>query len=232
MRRIDIVTCLFEELEPALRDAHIWDVPRPSDDALQHGGAFGENSMSFEQWLRHVFVERLRETVAGACPLPPSSSVALRAHREWVMWGRATPEQERVRELLGSLDAVVSFHPRLARLGFFETARGGGSAAGRELVDELSAARTRCLGWQAEMSFEAPGRPVAATFSGKLSDPEGRLLQTSVHPLVIAADWITSFVFAHYGYEEAGRLEPGPYRVALDLWDEPLGASTLELRGA
>jgi uncharacterized protein YqcC (DUF446 family) len=232
MRRIDVVRCLYEELEPALHEANIWNLPRPSDDALEQSAAFGADRMSFEQWLRHVFMSRLRESVDGESPLPESSSVALRAHREWVMWGRATPEQERVIELLGSLDAVVSFHPRLSRLGFFETPRGGSSEAGRELQSELDAATTRSIGWQAELSFEAPGRPVAATLTGTLIDPKGQPLQTSEHPLVVAAQWTTCFAFAYYGYAEPGRLVPGRYRIELTLWDEPTGASELELRGA
>jgi uncharacterized protein YqcC (DUF446 family) len=232
VRRIDVVTCLSEELEFALRDAEIWDVPRPSDDALQACGAFGGDSMSFEQWLRHVFMQRLSDAAGGKSPLPSSSSVALRAHREWVMWGQATPERERVIELLGSVDAVVSFHPRLARIGFFETPRGGTSHAGRELVCTLGAAATRSIGWQAELGFEPPARPVSVTVAGTFFGPGGAPLSASEHPLVVATDWTTCFAFAYFGYEEAGRLEPGRYRVDVKLWDEPLGSSELDLRSA
>jgi uncharacterized protein YqcC (DUF446 family) len=217
----------MEEVEGALRADGAWDVERPSAEAITAGEPFGGSSMAFEQWLRHVFVDRVQSAVTGVGELPGSSSVGTQAHREWVMWGEATPEQLRLIELLQSLDAVVSFHPRLARLGFFETARGGTSGAGRELFDELLASTTRSIGWQVELAFEPPVRSVPVAVASTLTGPHEKLPYSIEEPLVVAPDWSTCFSFGFWGFAEPGRIPPGSYRVEVTLWDEPLGERTL-----
>lgn len=227
MRRLDVVAALTEEVEGALREAGVWDVEHPGEEAVRAGGAFGGGAMSFEQWLRHVFIARLQSVVTRGEGLPGSSAVGTQAHREWVMWGNATSGQLRLIELLQSLDAVVSFHPQLSRLGFFETPRGGSSHAGRELCDVLAAETLRSIGWQVELTFERAVRAVPITVASTLTGPHDKLPYSVDEALLVLPEWSTCFSFGFWGFDEAGRIEPGAYRVEVRLWDELLGERTL-----
>jgi uncharacterized protein YqcC (DUF446 family) len=90
-------------IEAELRRIGLWDVPRP--ERTDGSGAFGGDAMSFEQWLRWVFVPRVHELLASAGPWPQSSAVSSKAHREWRMWGDR-PDVDRLIELLGEFDAL------------------------------------------------------------------------------------------------------------------------------
>ena len=47
------------------------------------GGPFGEDHMSFDQWIQAVLVVRLDDVAAGHLALPAESALAVRATREW-----------------------------------------------------------------------------------------------------------------------------------------------------
>ena len=92
-------------VEEELRRAGLWDVPRP--ERLEGTGAFGGDAMSFEQWLRWVFVPRVHELLAADGPWPRSSAVHEKAFREWRMWGEA-PGVDGLLERLKEFDALFT----------------------------------------------------------------------------------------------------------------------------
>ena len=65
-----------------MKNANLWDIVRPKDEAFVDMGAFGQRTMSFAQWLRWVFVPNVERLVASGGPWPRSSSVAAMATRE------------------------------------------------------------------------------------------------------------------------------------------------------
>ncbi len=94
---------LIDAIEAEMRRSGMWDAPQP--ETPEGVGAFGGDSMAFEQWLRWVFVPRVRELLESGGPWPASSMVGDKAYREWRMWGDA-PNVDRLIELLREFDAL------------------------------------------------------------------------------------------------------------------------------
>ncbi len=82
MPRPEEIRARVDGVIAALKGASVWDVPEPSSEAIAAGGAFGGETMSFEQWLRWVFVPSIEQRLASDGPWPTSSMVAARAVRE------------------------------------------------------------------------------------------------------------------------------------------------------
>jgi uncharacterized protein YqcC (DUF446 family) len=72
----------LDDVIAAMKSNELWDVARPLDEAFVDMGAFGMNTMAFEQWLRWVFVPNVEGSIARGGPWPRSSSVAVKATRE------------------------------------------------------------------------------------------------------------------------------------------------------
>ncbi|HEY5283910.1 MAG TPA: YqcC family protein [Polyangia bacterium] len=66
----------------AMKEADLWNISRPKDEAFTDMGAFGQQTMAFAQWLRWVFIPNVEALVASQGPWPASSSVAVIATRE------------------------------------------------------------------------------------------------------------------------------------------------------
>lgn len=99
------VRACLDEVIAQMRSTGIWDTPLPAphDGPI---GAFGQSAgMAFEQWLRHVFVPRVEQTLLADGPWPASSSVSAQAVREWKMWGD-WPQAEPLIEALRRFDAL------------------------------------------------------------------------------------------------------------------------------
>ncbi len=79
------IAAAIDAIETEMRRIGFWDAPAPSAERIARGGAFGTGSMTFSQWLRFVFVPRVRAIlVAGADgEWPKKSQVAAQAAREW-----------------------------------------------------------------------------------------------------------------------------------------------------
>ncbi len=73
----------FEGIVEEMKSAGIWEIARPSDEAFANMGAFGLNTMAFEQWLRWVFVPTIEERLTSGGPWPSSSSVGTMAIRNF-----------------------------------------------------------------------------------------------------------------------------------------------------
>lgn len=76
----------LDAIEAEMRRLGIWEIPAPAPEACGNMGAFGMNTMAYEQWLRHVFVPRVRQTLETGGPWPPSSSVGTQAIRNFDGW--------------------------------------------------------------------------------------------------------------------------------------------------
>jgi uncharacterized protein YqcC (DUF446 family) len=66
----------------SMKDAGVWETPRPPDSAFENMGAFGMNTMPFTDWLRWVFVPNVERLIASEGPWPRSSQVSVQATRE------------------------------------------------------------------------------------------------------------------------------------------------------
>jgi uncharacterized protein YqcC (DUF446 family) len=66
----------------SMKDAGVWEIPRPPNAAFENMGAFGMNTMPFTDWLRWVFVPNVEGLIASKGPWPGSSQVSAQAARE------------------------------------------------------------------------------------------------------------------------------------------------------
>lgn len=95
------------DIVAALQAAGLWDIERPADAALEEPPAFGGDRMSFEQWLRWVFVPEVEARLVASGPWPDESHVATRAARE----GDASPLIAQLVPALRAFDALFAPAP-------------------------------------------------------------------------------------------------------------------------
>lgn len=91
------------EIEEEMKKIGTWEIQAPAPEAYENMGAFGGRTMAFEQWIRYVFIPRVREVIKDRAPLPPSSSVGSYAVREFD--GR--PETDRLIHILIEFDRLI-----------------------------------------------------------------------------------------------------------------------------
>ena len=94
---------LAKQIEDELKSLNRWsDHPLP-EEKFENMGAFGCNTMAFEQWIQFVLLDRLRNIVANKGEFPKSSSVAAYA----VSTFDGDYETVHLQELLSRLDALI-----------------------------------------------------------------------------------------------------------------------------
>lgn len=92
-----------DEIEAELRALNAWQSDPLARATIDAGGAFGQQTMAYTQWLQFVLVPRLREIAAGGMPVPPSSAVGTQSVREFDTW----PVAQGLTSVLSALDAFV-----------------------------------------------------------------------------------------------------------------------------
>lgn len=91
-----VADCLLV-IEMEMRRLELWSEQWPGDDALASSQPFCVDTLSFDQWLQFVFIERMKVLVEGGHPLPTVSGIAPMA--EEYFRGRAAGGQTLVRHL-------------------------------------------------------------------------------------------------------------------------------------
>lgn len=67
---------LLLAVEQELCEMQLWDQQRPSAEALASNEPFAIDKLSFNQWLRFIFLPRMAEIAEAASALPENCSVA------------------------------------------------------------------------------------------------------------------------------------------------------------
>lgn len=70
------VASLLMDVEFSLRNMGAWSEERPSDEALASEAPFCIDTLTFEQWLQFIFLERMRVLVEQNLPLPEQCGIA------------------------------------------------------------------------------------------------------------------------------------------------------------
>lgn len=65
----------LDQLEQILKSLELWQDTPPSEKALQSQQPFCVDTLSFDQWLQWVFIERMKLLIANRQPLPQKSAV-------------------------------------------------------------------------------------------------------------------------------------------------------------
>lgn len=92
----------IDEIDQILGDG--W--PQPSESAIKNMGAFGEGTMHFGQWLKYIFVPRVRDMVRSRSGLPSNSQLGTYAH-DLRSSGAFEPLNEALLHLLVEFDRLV-----------------------------------------------------------------------------------------------------------------------------
>jgi uncharacterized protein YqcC (DUF446 family) len=94
-----VVEAKINQIETEMKNVGMWqDEPLPPDK-LAVKAAFGQDKLSFEQWLQFIFIPRVKEIIATKGNWPPESQVSLQAWREWKQYG----SEDKCDHLLGLL---------------------------------------------------------------------------------------------------------------------------------
>jgi uncharacterized protein YqcC (DUF446 family) len=70
------LTQALDELEATLKVSNLWRVEAPSQADLASQQPFCVDTMSLPQWLRFVFIQRMRALAEAKAPMPAKCEVA------------------------------------------------------------------------------------------------------------------------------------------------------------
>ena len=97
-----------DELEDELRRLNRWQHFPLSSDKFQDMGAFGSNTMTFEQWIQFVLVPRIDHIVLNKGELPADSMLATYAVRVF----DGDPDASTLIGLLNEIDDLINITPQ------------------------------------------------------------------------------------------------------------------------
>jgi len=101
---------LCEAIESELKRLNRWSAPLPGE-AFNNMGAFGSNTMAFEQWIQFILIPRLREIIKSQEAFPSGSSLGTYAMRVF----DGDPQTQQLHSLLYQLDNLVATGSREPR---------------------------------------------------------------------------------------------------------------------
>jgi uncharacterized protein YqcC (DUF446 family) len=99
----DAVAALADAVELELRGLGRWSEQPPPPEAFENMGAFGGNTMAFEQWIQFVLLPRIREIVRTRGRFPSGSEVGVYAVRAL----DGDYDADRLCSLLSQLDWII-----------------------------------------------------------------------------------------------------------------------------
>jgi len=92
------------EIEAELKRLNRWDQQPLPEDKFENMGAFGSETMSFEQWIQFVLIDTIREIVKEEAEFPSESNVGVYAVRVF----DTDPDASRLTQLLSELDELIN----------------------------------------------------------------------------------------------------------------------------
>ena len=97
-----------DEIENELRRLNRWQHFPLSSDKFEDMGAFGSNTMTFEQWIQFVLVPRIDHIVLNKGELPADSMLATYAVRVF----DGDPDASNIVGLLNEIDELINITPQ------------------------------------------------------------------------------------------------------------------------
>jgi len=226
MTREELVTRHVDLVEQAMRGFGMWSPHPPPAGVKELKAPFGMDVLTLDQWLQYVFVPNVREACKSVS-LPESSEVGQQAFREWCMHGEGPDGVEKLVDLLYELDDLVTFHPTIKRIGFFETEKPARSHWGRELANRFRAADVRYIAWQLELDHAERSRPLEIVLEWKYV--RDTVLWKAERRTILDPSWTDSWHMESYGFDARGRWPAGDYRLDVLLWDREFATATFTL---
>jgi uncharacterized protein YqcC (DUF446 family) len=98
-----VVAAKIDAIEAEMKRIGLWQSEPLPPEQFVDAGAFGINTMAFEQWLQFVFVPRVRQIVAENGEYPEESQVGVMAIRNF----DGFEEAAELTRMLGAFDALI-----------------------------------------------------------------------------------------------------------------------------
>ncbi len=92
------------DLEVALREQQLWEEATPPPEALQSPHPFCIDTLTFNQWLQFIFIERVKLIIEEQAPLPASSEIVPMAE-EW--FAQSALHGKKIIYILNSFDELI-----------------------------------------------------------------------------------------------------------------------------
>ncbi|MDH4057955.1 MAG: YqcC family protein [Cyclobacteriaceae bacterium] len=96
-------SALIDAIENELKRLNHWSEPLPKE-AFDNMGAFGQNTMAFEQWIQFILLDRLRLIIKEQDSFPQESQLATYGVRVF----DGDPDANQLNDLLYQLDELVN----------------------------------------------------------------------------------------------------------------------------
>ena len=98
------VSSKADEIEAELKRLGRWSAQPLPEDRFENMGAFGSQTMTFEQWIQFVLIVRIRDIIASKDEFPDESNLAPYAIRYF----DGDPDADGLYQLLYELDALIN----------------------------------------------------------------------------------------------------------------------------
>jgi uncharacterized protein YqcC (DUF446 family) len=98
------VSAKAKEIENELRRLNRWQADPLPDEIFTDMGAFGSNTMSYEQWLQFVLIPRISEIIESKGAFPENSHLATYAIRYF----DGDDDSDSLQALLNDLDQLIN----------------------------------------------------------------------------------------------------------------------------
>lgn len=99
-----LVACKANEIETELRRLNRWTTEPLPPECFENMGAFGSNTMAFEQWIQFVLIPRIQEIVSTKGEFPQESHLAAYAIRVF----DGDTHVDYLHDLLYQLDTLIN----------------------------------------------------------------------------------------------------------------------------
>jgi uncharacterized protein YqcC (DUF446 family) len=100
----ELVLIKAGQIEVELKRLNRWSLSPLPSEKYNDMGAFGENTMSFEQWLQFILIPRINEIIKSKGEFPDGSMLAPYAIRYF----DGDPETDDLHQLLYDLDTLIN----------------------------------------------------------------------------------------------------------------------------
>lgn len=99
-----LILAKTNEIEAELKRLNRWDEKPLPQEKFENMGAFGSETMSFEQWIQFMLIDRIKEIVKEEDAFPSESNVGVYAIRVF----DTDPEAGMLIQLLSELDELIN----------------------------------------------------------------------------------------------------------------------------
>ncbi len=104
MDKYSLIDNKATEIENELKRINRWESLELSPQKFENMGAFGSNTMTLEQWIQFVLLQRIQQVIESKGQFPSQSQVGTYAVRNF----DGDPDADNLVRLLNELDDLIN----------------------------------------------------------------------------------------------------------------------------